>query len=147
MAEVLGVARSVISVASFAVQLAESVQKVCEFWDSIEDGPDDIRRISAELRWLANYLSILRHEHSCGLIEKEQEPLVRGALEIAKKDIDELAGLVTELSRGMGSDQGRMKRKWGKIQVVLKAGKINKMNAHIESIKSILSLLQASRTR
>ena len=143
----MGVAASVISVASFTIQLADSVQKACEFWDSIEDGPDDIRRISAELRWLANYLSILRHEHSCGLIEKEEEPLVRGALEIAKKDVDELASLVMELSRGMGSDQGRMKSKWGKIQIVLKAGKINKMNTYIESVKSILSLLEASRTR
>jgi len=106
MAEVLGVAASVISVASFAIQLADSVQKACEFCDSIEDGPDDIRLISAELRWLANYLSILQHEHSCGLIEKEQEPLVRGALEIAKKDVDELAGLVTEPSRGWAQTSG-----------------------------------------
>jgi hypothetical protein len=66
---------------------------------------------------------------------------------MAKKEVDQLAGLVTELSRGTRSDQGRMKRKWGKFQIVLKAGKINKMNAHIESVKSILILLQASRTR
>jgi hypothetical protein len=120
---------------------------VCKFWDLIEDVPDDICRMSTELWWLANYLSILQHEHSCGPIEKVQEPLIRGALEMAKKEVDQLAGLVTELSRGTRSDQGRMKRKWGKFQIVLKAGKINKMNAHIESVKSILILLQASRTR
>jgi len=77
MAEVLGFVASVFSVASLAIQLGDSLQKACDFWDSIEDGPDDIRRVSAELRLLANFFHMLQYEHSSGSIDPVHEQLVK----------------------------------------------------------------------
>lgn len=64
------------------------------------------------------------------------------ALNIAKKDIDQLADVVTHLSKKIKPQRGRASRKWGEIQIALKSGKINKMRANIESAKSTLSMLQ-----
>lgn len=143
MAEAFGLAASVLSVASLAIQLGDSLQKAYEFWESIEDGPDHIRRLSSELRFLANiFYSIPLEDHS-GL----QEQLVKSSLELAKKDIDELASLISELARAIGPNQTRMKRRWGRVKIVLKSGTIAKMRGYIESSKNILILLEAKSTQ
>jgi hypothetical protein len=147
MAEAFALAASVLSVASLAIQLGDSLQKAYEFWESIEDGPDDVCRISTELRLLANIFHSIERENKLGAIDSVQEQLVHGALQIAKKDIDELTAVISELSRAMGPDQSRMRRKWARVKIVLKSGTIAKMRGHIESSKSILNLLQASRTQ
>lgn len=147
MAEAFGLAASVLSVASLAIQLGDSLQKAYEFWESIEDGPDDIRRISTELRWLANFLGQIQREHNSGAIDPLQEQLVKGALEIAKRDVDALAGVISELSRAIGPDQTKTRKRWGRVRIVLKGGTMAKMKGYIESSKSILNLLQTSRTQ
>lgn len=43
MAEVLGVVASGISVASFAIQLADSIKKLEKFVDNVRDAPEDIK--------------------------------------------------------------------------------------------------------
>jgi len=147
MAEVLGLTASVFSVVSLAIQLGDSLRIACEFWDSIEDGPDDIRRISMELRLLANILYQIHREHEDGAVDRVQEQMIKDALAIAKTDIDGLAVIITDLSRKIGPGQNGLKRKWGRIQVVLKGGKITKLKAYIESAKSILTLLQSTRAQ
>lgn len=147
MAEVLGVVASAFSVASLAVQLGDSLQKAYEFWESIEDGPEDIRRISTELRLLANFLRMIQYEQTSGAMDPAQEELVRSALQIAKQDIDELAVTISELARAVGPNQKRLRQKWGRVRIVLKESKIAKMRGYIEGAKSILNLLQASRTQ
>jgi len=147
MAEALGLAASVFSVASLAIQLGDSLQKACEFWDSITEGPDDIRRISTELRLLANIIQMLEREDKAGMLDRAQEQLIKGALELAQRDINELANLVTDLSRATGPGQKNIRWTWGRVQIVLKAGKMSKLKAYIESAKSILNLLQASRAQ
>jgi hypothetical protein len=71
--------------------------------------------------------------------------MIRDALTLAKRDIDELAKIVTDLSRVIRPDQKSLRRKWGLIQIVLKGGKILKLKGYIESAKSILTLLQTTR--
>ncbi|KAE8448485.1 hypothetical protein EG329_009366 [Mollisiaceae sp. DMI_Dod_QoI] len=79
------------------------------------------------------------------MVDRNQEALVVEALSIAKKDIDQLADVVTHLSKKIKPQRGRASRKWGEIQIALKSGKINKMRANIESAKSTLSMLQTIR--
>lgn len=42
---------------SLAVQLADSVKKLCEFWNSVRDAPEDVRAISTELELLMSVLT------------------------------------------------------------------------------------------
>ncbi|CAG8960171.1 hypothetical protein HYFRA_00010650 [Hymenoscyphus fraxineus] len=45
-------AAGVIAVASIAIQLAEGIKKLCDFWESIKDAPEDIATLVQELRLL-----------------------------------------------------------------------------------------------
>ncbi|KUJ08813.1 uncharacterized protein LY89DRAFT_599289, partial [Mollisia scopiformis] len=147
MAEAFGIAAGVIGVVSLSIQLADGVQKACDFCESIEDGPEDIERISAELRLLSNCLQLISHEHQSGMADPSQDSLVLSALRIAKKDINELSVFVTELTSKINPGQGKVKRKWGRVKIALSAAKIAKMKTHVESAKSTLNMLQASRTQ
>lgn len=54
--EGLSAAASGIAVVSIAVQLANSIKSLCEFWGSVQDAPDDIRAIVKELGLLSAVL-------------------------------------------------------------------------------------------
>lgn len=147
MAEALGLAASAFSVVSLAIQLGDSLQRAWEFWDSIEDGPDDIRRLSTELRLLANILLQIQREYEVGKGDRVEEQMLKDALELARQDIDELAKIVTDMSRAIRPDQKSLRRKWGRVQIVLQGGKIAKLKGYIDSAKSILNLLQSTRAQ
>lgn len=147
MAEALGFAASIISVASLAIQIGDSLRVAIEFWDSIQDGPEELRRVSAQLRLLADYMIVIEHEHHTGQIEGFQEQLVKNALTMMKKDTDNLAGVVSDLSMRIGSAQGGLRRKWGRVQVALKEGKISRLRDHVESAINVLTLLQTVRSQ
>jgi hypothetical protein len=119
-----------------AIQLGDSLQKAYEFWESIKDTPDHIRRLSSELRFRSNVFYSIPLEDRSGL----REQLVKSSLELAKKDIGELAGLISELARAIGPNQTRVK-------TVLKSGTLAKMRGYIESSKNILILLEARSTQ
>ena len=53
----LSSAAGVIAVASVAIQLADSVRQIYEFWESVQDAPENIRHIASDLRLLANVLN------------------------------------------------------------------------------------------
>jgi hypothetical protein len=48
---------SILAVVSLAIQLADSVKKIYEFWESVQDAPETIRQITSDLRLLAKVLS------------------------------------------------------------------------------------------
>jgi hypothetical protein len=55
-------------------------------------------------------LSNIEHQYNEGNIQDIHKQTVIEALELAKQDIDELAGLVSDLARRMGPDIGGLKR-------------------------------------
>ncbi len=60
-------AASVIAVVSFAIQLAESTKKLYDFWKSVDDAPDSVREIVADLKLLSTTLTeIAIHEQKYG---------------------------------------------------------------------------------
>jgi hypothetical protein len=147
MAEALGFAASIISVASLALQIGDSLRVAIEFWDSIQDGPEELRRVSMQLRLLADYMIVLEHEHRAGQMEGFQEQLVKNALTMMKKDTDKLASVVSDLARRIGPAQDGLRRKWGRVQVALKEGRISRFRDHVESAISVLTLLQTGRSQ
>lgn len=144
--EVVGSVASIIGIGTLAVQLGNTLNKAAEFWDSVQDAPTEIRRVSRELRLLAQSLNTIEYEYKIGSIQDVHERMVRDALDLAKGDVDELATLVSDLARRMGND-GSIKRRWGRIKSVLKEEKVLKLKDNVESAKSILNLLRQSRTQ
>jgi len=145
--EAVGVTASIISIATLAVQLGDTLRKAAEFWESFEDAPADIRRISAELRLLINVLNTIRHRHETVEDQDGLEGCIQEALKLAKQDIDKLAGLVSELARFTGPGNGQMKRNWARVRIVLKRDKIVKFKGYVESAMRILSFLEMSQTQ
>jgi hypothetical protein len=145
--EVVGLTASIISITTLAIQIYDSLRKVADFWESFEDAPEDIRRISRELRFLANILITIRQRHESGLNQDGHDQWIREALELVKQDIDELASLVSELARLVGPGNGRIKRHWRRVRIVSKRDKLTKLKGHVESAKSILGLVQTSQTQ
>ena len=59
----LSAAASGIAVASIAIQLAESLKRLCsDFWISIQNAPESIGAISIDLELLSSVLAQLTHE-------------------------------------------------------------------------------------
>ena len=48
---------SILAVVSLAIQLADSVKKIYEFWESVQDAPEAIRQMTSDLRLLAKVLN------------------------------------------------------------------------------------------
>jgi hypothetical protein len=65
--DVLSGASSVIAVVSLAIQLAESTKKLYDFWKLVDEAPDSIQRIVADLKLVSNVLAeIAQHEQRYG---------------------------------------------------------------------------------
>jgi hypothetical protein len=56
----LSAAASAIAVVSLGVQIAESLRELCDFWDSIQEAPEDIKAILKDLRILELVISDIR---------------------------------------------------------------------------------------
>ena len=60
-------AASVIAVVSFTVQLAETTKKLYVFWNSLDEAPDFVHQIVADLKLLSTTLAeIALHEQKHG---------------------------------------------------------------------------------
>lgn len=54
--EAISAAASGIAVASIAIQLADSMKKLVDFWESVQDAPNNIRSVLDDLRLLSRVL-------------------------------------------------------------------------------------------
>jgi hypothetical protein len=60
-------AASVIAVVSFTVQLVETAKKLYDFWSSVDEAPDFVHEIVADLKLLSTTLAeIALHEQKHG---------------------------------------------------------------------------------
>ncbi|QSZ36037.1 hypothetical protein DSL72_007161 [Monilinia vaccinii-corymbosi] len=136
---------SIISLATLAVQLGDALRKAADFWESVQDAPSNIRRLSRELRLVANVFDAIRVEYEAGSVPTSFEKMLKEALELAKDDISQLSELISELSRKLSTSGGSVGKQWRKVQMALRASKLEKFKGDLESVKSTLNLLQASR--
>ncbi|TEY71740.1 hypothetical protein BOTCAL_0087g00070 [Botryotinia calthae] len=145
MADPVGFTASVIAIATLAVQLGDALRKAAEFWEAVQDAPSDIRRLSKELRLVASVFHTIRVEYEAGSTPTNFESMVKDALELAKDDIDQLSEFISELSRNLSIANGSLGRQWRKVQMALKASKIERFRDNLVSVKTTMALLQGSR--
>ncbi len=62
MTEILSTVASGIAVVTVAVQLGENVEKLCDFWSSIKEAPEEIQAISLDLELLSSVLTQIAYE-------------------------------------------------------------------------------------
>ena len=134
--EGLSAAASVIAVTSLALHLAESTKKLFEFWDSIQNAPDEVNDIKLELESLRNVLEQIGHE------AQHQPPnrLVEPVLRLCSRKINTVRSLTTDIESGFTSSK-ICTRKWSALRAVWSRKKLEKVQSSLERLKATLILV------
>ena len=137
-------AASVIAVGSLGIQLAETVKKLYDFWNSVHDAPRDIREITKELRILLELLKEMENVELTSSIEMRQ--FIHNAAESCLEKVEALLEFVRRFESQ--DDHKRKRRTWNSIKMVMQKDKIENFSESIEAVKSTLLIgLQLMRYR
>ena len=142
MAEGLATAASGIAVLSVAVQLAQSIKTLSDFWSSIKEAPEDIQAIATDVDLLSNVFTRIAHETQHVEPDMALEATLNGCWVTVRK----LTALLNEIEPGFASSRPRV-RKWTALKAVLKQGQLAKFQVALDRLKSTLLLVQQYQYR
>ena len=128
-------AASVISVVSLAIQLADGMEKLYEFCESVQDAPEYVRTMIQELRMLHG---ILIHMQSNGNLYPPDEATT-SVLKGCMVKVNAMMALMKKFDEGMRSSSRRV-RKWSGVQVVLQKSSIKELRLSLGEAKITLIL-------
>lgn len=140
--EGLSAAASSIAVISVAVQLAESFKKLCDFWKSIKEAPENIKAISVDLELLSSVLTQVALETQ----HVEPDATLIAALNSCCVKVKTLTTILNEIEPGFASTKFRV-RKWTALKAALKHGELLKFQEALERLKGTLLLVQQNQYR
>ena len=127
----------VIAVVSLAVQLADSVKKVYEFWSSVEGAPEEIHMIAVDLNLISRVLADIALEAQ----RSGPNHTLTGVLDGCGTAVKTLEILVSAIEPGFASTSRRV-RKWTAFTAVLKTGKLKKFQDALQRLKTTLILAE-----
>lgn len=133
-------AASVFAAVSLAIQLAENMKKLNNFWKSVQDAPKDVHDIIADLDLLSPILDEIGREAERDQSHSTIESALRGCVGVS----EELAAIVDNFQHGFASDKRAM-RKWMAIKCARKIDKLSRFQNRLERLKTILMLALQSR--
>ena len=130
MAEVVGV---VVGVVSLGVQLAESLQKVKRFYDTMRGAPERLADIIDEIGSLSDILTELEHHPTSS--GPNTGPTMQRCIDTCRKAVDRFSTYANSL-------ESRMKRskRLGSVKFAMKNETVESVIASLESSKSNLVL-------
>ncbi|CAD6448806.1 b0dd9802-009d-4c6c-a18f-d0a4bb4da8d4 [Sclerotinia trifoliorum] len=137
--EGLSSASAAFAVISLAVQLAESVKKLVEFWQAIEDAPGDVSELFSDLELLSAFLvnnqkKFARHS--------PYDLIAQRIFSKCQKRIEKLHEKLHPTMVAFTSSSSR-KRKWAALKVTLKNEEIKKMRTSVgESLVAVQMIQQ-----
>lgn len=132
----LSAAASVIAVTSLAFQLAESTQKLFEFWNSVQHAPEEINDIKSELESLKDVLEQIGHDAQ----HRPASSSMVSALRLCSEKINAMKSLTADIESGFTCSSIRT-RKWSAIKAVFKRERIEKVQRSLSRMKATLTLL------
>jgi hypothetical protein len=134
--EVLATASSVLAVVSLALQLADNVQRLVDFWDSVKEAPVEAAEIRSQLQILGALLNSIEREGRRSPND-DGSSLGHGCLLVCKGSVAKLEklsnGWEQELSRN-----GSIRRKWSCLRKALKGNELDRYWCELERAKSTL---------
>ena len=132
----LSAAASVIAVSSLAFQLAENTKRMFDFWNSIQDAPEEINEIKMELEFLVTVLEHIGQEAQ--LYRSSSLPL--SALTQCSRKVNAIQSLTSSFEAGLACSRLRT-RKFTALRAVFKREKLEKMLRSLERLKATLMLI------
>ena len=133
----LSAAASVMAVTSLAFQLAHTTKQLFEFWESIQDAPEDIRKIKSDLEFLTKVLDHIAREAR----QQSPDPLMESALRLCSEKIDTITSLTLAFEPNFASGK-LVIRKWGAFRVILKRDKFKQLRKSLDGMKETLMMVQ-----
>jgi hypothetical protein len=137
--EGLSAASSVIAVVSLAIQIGASIQKLCDFWDVVEDGPKGVRAILTDLHVVSNVLEDIRCDASLFKPHSRALNACLTALDGCRESVEALSAIVNDLQPGFSSQNGTAK-KFTALKIAWKADKIRRFQESLRDMKITLTL-------
>ena len=141
MAEVLGVVASGIAVSQIAGQVTKSIFKLKQYWDQVQDAPDEIKYLLREidsLNLILNHIQSDKATQTTSSIPVDNL-CIQQSLQFCKEGADELRGLVDELAGKIDCKRG-WRKKVGSVKVVLKKDDIKKLKKRMKHAVQLLQL-------
>lgn len=135
----LSSASAVFAVVSVAVQLAETIHKLVDFWKAVEDAPDNIASIFRELGLLSK---ILTQSHESAQLHSSSDILDEALKDCCSK-ILKLHSKVENTRRNLNSSKLR-KRKWAAWKIVLQKSEIDSLQKSISEARANIMHIQVN---
>jgi hypothetical protein len=132
-------ASSVIAVGSIAIQLAESIKKLVEFGQAVEDAPARIGALFHDLEVLESAITQIHRTNSRITFNRVDEAVLMNC----EKKISELQRTLQPAVTNLKSNKLRC-RKWSAFKITLKKDEILSLQRSIEEAKSTLQLVQVN---
>jgi hypothetical protein len=136
--EVVGSASAVFAVASIAIQLGETIQRLVEFWKTVQDAPTEITDLFDELQFLSIILKKIQ-DHT------PREDLVKIVTKALGDCQSKLASLKNEVSGAVFAVKSgsSCKRKWTAFKYTVKKPRIDALRGSLERALSSLQVVQS----
>ncbi|KAL9627623.1 MAG: hypothetical protein Q9164_007546, partial [Protoblastenia rupestris] len=134
------IAASTLAVASLAIQLADSIKKLIDFWESVKEAPSDVQAIIVDLDLLSNVLREIASEAE----GTETDITLEKVLCSCQANIEYLNAILHEIQPGFASTKRSVKQ-WTALKSVLKWDKIKKFQNTLDRLKSTLMLVQQNQ--
>ena len=130
----LSAAASVVTIGVAAVQLADTIDKLLNFWKSIEDAPEDFNAVRNDLELLMSIVQCVNR-----LKWLRPSLLIADALQQCQQKAERLLAIVQHFEVGL-SNSNKRKRRWSALKASFKTNDIRKIHGSLERSKSNLIL-------
>jgi hypothetical protein len=127
---------SVIAVVSLAIQIANSIKKLSNFFESVQGAPEDIRCLIEDLDLLTGVLEEIGQNAN---INGPPHRLGVNTLKRCLETIDELHELLDDLLPKLSSEI-RVVRTWSALKAVFRDDRIRKFQDTLNDLKTTLLL-------
>ena len=128
---------SAFAVVSLALQLADSVKKLYDFWNSVREAPRDIQATTNDLKSLQSILSSIAHDAQ----HTEPDETLTNALQSCNTEVATLVSILDITHPGFASTRLRT-QKLTAIKAVLMGTKLKKFQDIVGRLKTSLLLVQ-----
>lgn len=138
----LSTAAGGFAVVSVALQLADGIKKLHDFWNSITEAPEDIKENLDELRLLSDILIQMARDGQ----RHTPDRTFADVLSVCYAKVKGLTSLLEEFEPGFASRSSYIRR-WTAVKAIMKQEKLKKFEERLARLKSTLSLARQLEDR
>ncbi|KAF5710767.1 hypothetical protein FGLOB1_5297 [Fusarium globosum] len=141
MAEILGLASSIITIVEVAGKLGTNAIRLKRLWDEVQDVPSSIQRCIEQLEILAPAIEEMDHEFEKTRNMIQNDSAAKRSLEYSRKAVETLDTLVRDMETQISAAK-TSKRLVAQLKVRIKRDVIEDQQLRLTSALQLLSLSQ-----